>query len=395
VLYNFAPNQDGVSFPYGGLTLGTDGLFYGTRVGNPPLGSDQGTLFAITAAGELTDLYNFVGGSNGGGPIGAPTQGVDGNLYGTTASGGLCSAIAQGCGTVYKSTRSGFSTLHQFDLADGYWPEATLIQATDGNFYGTTPYGGPNNCFNGFNCGNVFKIAPSGKLTVLYNFTFDATTGFTPYAPLVQGADGNFYGTTAGDEVAGDSYGSVFKLTPSGNFTTLHNFSYADATLALAGLVEGSDGKFYGMTTGCDGTGWGSIYRISPHGRFSVLYNFDGSTAGCPTSLVQHTNGILYGEAEYGGTFNQGVIFSFNLGLRPFVRLLSTSGKVGKTVGILGQGFRKATGVSFNGTPATFRVEASSSYLAAIVPVGATTGFVTVTTPSGTLTSNQEFRVTP
>jgi hypothetical protein len=148
--------------------------------------------------------------------------------------------------------------------------------------------------------------------------------------------------------------------------------------------------------------GQGTIFRISPTPpyTFTVLYNFDLSTGAQPSiALIQHTNGILYGDTFNGGTGSHcagsqcGVFYSFNLGLQPFVSLVSTSGKVGKTIGILGQGFTGTTGVSFNGTAANFKVS-SDTYLTATVPNGATTGSVTVMTPTGTLTSNKPFRVT-
>jgi hypothetical protein len=124
-----------------------------------------------------------------------------------------------------------------------------------------------------------------------------------------------------------------------------------------------------------------------------VLYSFDGSTGSAPlATLVQHTNGILYGETYYGGTYGYGVFYSLDVGAPPFARLVSTFGKVGRTIGILGQGFTGTTEVSFNGIPATFTVS-SDTYLEATVPAGATTGFVTVTTATATLTSNQPIQI--
>jgi hypothetical protein len=140
----------------------------------------------------------------------------------------------------------------------------------------------------------------------------------------------------------------------------------------------------------------GTIYRITTKGDFSVLYNFDRPTGSTPeVTLLEHTTGTLYGETLDGGaSHNTGVFYSFKKGLKPFVRLLPTSGKVGKSIDILGQGFNGATGVSFNGTTATFSIVADT-YLTAKVPAGATTGTVTVTEPGGKLTSIQKFRVTP
>ncbi len=179
----------------------------------------------------------------------------------------------------------------------------------------------------------------------------------------------------------------------------LHNFpdpNYPnDGCSPDAGLVQATDGNFYGVTVAGGTTGNGVIFQITPAGAYSILYNFDGTHGANPESTpMQHTNGKIYGLTYGGGTCRQGVVYSFDMGLGPFVSLVSTTGKVGKTVEVLGQGFTGTTAVSFNGTAATFKV-GSDTYLKATVPSGATTGSVTVTTPGGTLTSNKPFRVTP
>jgi uncharacterized repeat protein (TIGR03803 family) len=211
---------------------------------------------------------------------------------------------------------------------------------------------------------------------------------------LVQGTDGNFYGTTYLGGGPTNS-GIVFKVTAAGALTVLHEFNGTDGSTPTAGLVQATDGNFYG-TTPTGGSGKvGVIYKITSAGTYSVVYNFDGTTGESPNvALVQHANGILYGNTTMGGTDNHGVFYSLNIGAAPFVRLVHNSAKVAKAVEILGQGFTGATKVSFNGTAATFTV-ASDTYLTATVPAGAKTGFVDVVTPSGILKSNKTFRVTP
>jgi uncharacterized repeat protein (TIGR03803 family) len=215
---------------------------------------------------------------------------------------------------------------------------------------------------------------------------------------MVQGSDGNFYGTA----LEGGAYngGVVFRLTPQGAITVLHNFldpNYPnDGYDPYAGLVQATDGNFYGVTNWgggeCD---CGVIFQITPNGAYSILYSFDRTHGSYPWSTpMQHTNGKIYGLASSGGTSEDGVVYSLDMGLGPFVSLVSTSGKVGKTVEVLGQGFTGTTAVSFNGTAATFTV-VRDTYLKATVPSGATTGAVTVTTPGGILNSNTQFRVTP
>ncbi len=225
-----------------------------------------------------------------------------------------------------------------------------LLQATNGNFYGTTSTGGPynENCNNN-GCGTVFEITPSGKLTTLHSFGTQANDGWEPNAGLVQANDGNFYGTTLhGGAYEGPDYaqGTAFKITPTGVLTTLASF-----------CLECSAGTYP----------W--------------------------SALMQATNGTLYGTTLFGGFKFDGDVFSLS-GLAPFVAFLPAARRAGGLVEILGQGFTGTTAVSFNGTPASFIVE-SDTYLTATVPAGASTGVVTVTTPSGTLTSNKAFRVVP
>jgi len=363
----------------GGLTLATDGDFYGATYAGGTY--NQGTLFEITPSGVLSVLYNFAGANDGGDPNSPPIQGTDGNLYGTTYSGGT-----NGFGTVFQLTRSGkLNTLFSFDSSHGAYPTASLIQGTDGDFYGTTTQGGAHPEY-----GEVFKITTSGKLTVLHSF--DSTEGANPEGPLVQGSDGKLYGTTF---YGGSPYGGVaFTLSTNGhNFAVLHDFNPTDGIYQQAGLVQGTDGDFYGATPLAGQMNYGTLYRISPRGTFSLLYNFDGNIGpDADATLLQHTNGSFYSDTFQGGSFGWGTFYQLDVGLKPFAGLVSTSGKIGTAIGILGQGFKGTTRVSFNGKSAKFKVS-SDTYLTAIVPKGATTGYVTVTTPSGNLKSNKKFRV--
>ena len=190
----------------------------------------------------------------------------------------------------------------------------------------------------------------------------------------------------------------MFKMTPSHNVTVLHNFSGAtDGGNQVGGLVEATDGNLYGTNNVGGTSSWGVLFRITPAGTFTVLHNFDWNTGASPqTTLLQHTNGILFGDTAVGGTgaTGDGTFYSFDLGLPPFVTFLPGGGRAGARVQILGQGFTGTTAVTFNGVPADFTVS-FSTYLTAIIPTGATSGFITVTTPSGTLKSNKKFIVWP
>jgi uncharacterized repeat protein (TIGR03803 family) len=375
-------------YPLAGLTQATDGNFYGTTYGRER-NNDWGTVFKITPGGALTTLHSFEF-DDGAEPEAGLVQAADGNFYGITYFGGL------GDGTVFKITSSGtLTTLYNFcplgtNCSSGA-PPAGLVQATDGNFYGTTVSGGTNNV------GTVFKITPAGQFTVLH--TFDNTDGSNPLAGPVQATDGNFYGTTSSGGANGD--GTVFKITPAGNLTTLYSFcsqtNCTDGANPYAGLVQATDGNFYGTTNKGGTNNDGTVFEITPAGKLTTLHSFDGTDGANPYGLVQATNGTFYGTTIYGGgAYNDGTVFSLSVGLGPFVETLPTSGKVDATVIILGNNLTGSTAVSFNGTPvASFRVNSTGSAIQTTVPAGATTGPVTVATPSDTLSSNISFRVMP
>jgi uncharacterized repeat protein (TIGR03803 family) len=374
-LYNFCSQNecaDGAG-PYSGLVLATDGNFYGTT--NEGGAKQAGTIFRVTPRGSFTTLYSFPS-DNSGHPSDSLIQGSDGALYGTTSF------------TVFKISLTGvFKVLDTFHGSDGNDAIASLIQASDGNFYGTTSGGG-----TGF--GTIYRIAPSGAMTTLYSFCsqVNCADGNGPYAPLVQGLDGNLYGTTSTGGASG-CCGTIFKMSLDGVFTTLHVFTGTDGVGAYGGLLQATDGNFYGMTSEGGSSGGGTLYEITPDGALTTLHNFDGNDGDRSVGgLFQYTTGILYGPTTQGGNVNGGTLFSLATGLGPFVSLVRNPTKVGQQFGILGQGLKGTTSVSLNGQSAAFSVK-SDTLILATVPPSATTGFVTVATPSGTLTSNVPFRV--
>jgi uncharacterized repeat protein (TIGR03803 family) len=410
-LYNFCSQSnctDGSAPTPGGLIQAANRDFYGTTAGGGIY--NGGTVFKITPAGMLTTIYSFncshIPCADGFTPMAGLVQAADGNFFGTTLSGGNfsfdCVNNGSGCGTVFEITPNGkLTTLHTFSWTDGSSPFAALIQVSGGSLYGTTYFGGANGS------GTIFKIAPAGKFSTVYNFCAqsDCTDGDLPAAPLVQSADLSLYGTTSSGGLYGP--GTIFTITPSGTFTTLYNFcsqtGCPDGNNPSAGLVQGNDGNFYSTTeygglSICTAPGCGTIFKITPSGALTTLYNFC-TVSGCldgfyPEGLVQDTNGNFYGTTSKGGSNSEGTVFSLSVGLASFVETQTATGRVGATVKILGTKLTGATGVSFNGSGATFTV-VSSSLIDAIVPVGATTGFVTVTTPSGRLTSKTEFQINP
>jgi uncharacterized repeat protein (TIGR03803 family) len=383
VLYNFgSEGGDPVRGTNPGfIAQGHDGNLYTTTVDG---GSDgPGTVFKITPAGTLTVLYSFDG-IDLGSPYSGLTLGTDGNYYGAAIEGGPNSY-----GAVFKITPQRVLTiLHGFGDSDGSEPFGAPIEGPDGSFYGTTTGGGSN----GY--GAVFKVTSVGQFTLLHSFGY--SDGVGPFAPLLQASDGKLYGTTydGGPYVAG----TIYEITRTGTFSVIHAFypHILDGATPLSGLVQASDGNLYG-TTSEGGTGnAGTIYVIGLGGvNYSVLYNLDGITASQPEAeLSQDTNGILYGDTYAGGTTGYGVFFSFENALLPFIIPVPYFGAVGRTIGVLGQGFTGTMGVSFNGTSALFHVT-SNNYLTATIPSGARTGVVTVTTPNGELKSNGVFYVIP
>ncbi len=314
-LYSFTGSSDGAN-PAGGLVEGSDDNFYGMTANGGTNG--DGGVFKLSTNGVLIPLYSFgavqdvdsnaIDGAN---PVGGLAQGSDGNFYGATQNGGTL-----GQGTLFKiSTNGELNSLYTFGYAyhDGANPAAGLVLGSDGNFYGTTPYGGGNG-----GDGTVFIMSTSGAVTTLHTFT-DADDGANPYGGLVQGTDGEFYGTTYSG--GGTNYaGNVFKISTNGVVTGLYSFTGgADGFHPYAGLVQGSDGNFYGTTQNggtSDGySGYGTVFSISTNGALTTLYTFTGGSDGAgPTAgLVQGSDGRIYGTSPEGGYGGAGTVFRLTI----------------------------------------------------------------------------------
>jgi uncharacterized repeat protein (TIGR03803 family) len=265
-------------------------------------------LLCVTTAVPLpaqtfTTLHNF-NFTDGDDPQGALVQATDGNLYGTTYGGG-----AEGAGTVFKITPSGtLTTVYSFcarsGCSDGEFPYAALVQAANGSLYGTTTGGGANGD------GTVFKITTGGALTTLHSF--DVTDGYLPYTALVQATNGNLYGTTV--QGGANGAGTVFKITPSGTLTTLYSFcSQSDCTdgkSPFSSLVEATNGNLYGTTFEDGADGYGTVFKITPGGTLTTIYSFNYTDGGNPEAgLVEATNGNLYGITSDGGATDSGTVF--------------------------------------------------------------------------------------
>jgi len=395
------------------LVQAANGDLYGTRQYGGGEGLSYcfggcGAVFKITLSGSLTTLHSFcsqIECDDGMIPQGGLVQAANGDLYGTTWGGGA--SIYGTYGTVFSITPSGtLTTLYSFCLEsgcpDGSGPSGSLVQATNGDFYGTSDNGGAL----GFcppqgvptqpqGCGTVFTITPSGTLTTLYSFCAQSgcADGALPSGGLVRAADGDFYGTTSSGGAANS--GTVFRITPSGTLTTLYSFcSQSGCPHGAGGMFEATDGNFYGTADGGGASGLGTVFRITPAGALTTLDSFNGTNGSRPEGLAQATNGDLYGATELGGADDHGTVFGLSVGLEPFVETQPNFGTVGAPITILGTDLTGATSVSFSGTPAAFDV-VSPTYIRTTVPAGATTGKVAVTTPGGTLFSGAPFLVLP
>jgi uncharacterized repeat protein (TIGR03803 family) len=459
-------------YPASPLTQGLDGNFYGTAQYGGAY--NLGTFFQVTPSGTLTVLHDFCfsypwgcpdGPNDGAYPSGQIALGVDGNFYGTTQ--GTYNA-AYGNGTIYKITPEGSLTiLYVFSLCTSNcsaFPGSGLTLARDGVFYGVsgsplaTPdafddlvfwisssgtftnllfvcpdqicptNAGPYGTLLQANAGNligpgpggangegaIYKMTPSGTPTVLYSFCADSTChdGYQTTSPLVEAPGGDFYGTN----VYGGSgthctlaagCGTAFRVTFDGTLTKLHDFcswaSCADGATPNA-LILATDGNFYGSTPWGGTSNQGTVFSLTPSGRFTLIHTFSGTEGsrvpgptdppGPTTVLYQGTDGNLYGTTNTGGN-GAGTIFRISLGLPSFVRTVQNFGAVGAAVIILGNNLTGATGVTFNGATAAFSV-VSDTEITATVPAGATTGSIQVVTAgSGTLSSNVAFVVLP
>lgn len=401
----------------GSLIQGMDGNLYGETFGGGANGG--GTFFRMSLSGKLTTLYSFCAPSVCGYNT-APSlsvQGPDGSFYGVGELGG-----ANGYGSIAKISLSGkLTTLHSFNLIDGAAPTGGLILGANGSLYGTTSDGGNVSCaywnvnlWGG--CGTIFELTPTGSFRNLYNFSATSySDGGVPQGKIVEDASGNLYGTTTyGGFGYGESQcdpmgcGTVFKLSAQGQLTPLYIFctqndgECSDGLWPGGGVTLGSDGNLYGSAP--EGGLWlnnnctfacGTVFSVTPDGVFSVLHAFVDTDGAYPYAApTQTTSGAFLGESSEGGSDNYGTLFSLSMNLPAFVETNPASGKVGTTVVIMGNNLNGSTAVTFNGTAAQFRVAANSA-IVATVPTGATSGLVSVTTPSGTLSSNVAFNVRP
>jgi uncharacterized repeat protein (TIGR03803 family) len=306
------PGSPSSEQPTGSLVLASDGNFYIVII------TGHGSIMRVTPGGSRDALYTFDPQGTATGDASWPVslmQANDGNLYGLSYEGG-----ANGCGTVFKLTLSGTETiLHSFDCSStpSNSGQSRLIQASDGALYGLTIPGTSTGATT------VFKITLAGSYSTVYTFGGASGDGSEPFAGLMQASDGNFYGTTASG--GANHYGTVFKVTPQGQETIIYSFGQSSVQLngnavpaegyaPEGNLLQASDGNFYGMTTLGGAYGHGTMFKLTPAGQLTVLHTFAGPTADgtSPVSTpLQASNGHIYGTAS-GGAWNLGIVFVLN-----------------------------------------------------------------------------------
>ena len=297
ILHQLNGTPDG-QYPFGELIKGADGDFYGlTSSGGA---NSYGTIFKITPAGDFTVLKSFAVTADGGNPRGHLTLAKDGNFYGITYSGG-----AGGAGTIFQYTPSGsYNVIHSFNKAtEGGNSWSSLTEGKDGSLYGVTYGGGTNNA------GTIFKITTGGQFTVLRQMNA-ATDGSSCQSDLIQASDGNFYGTCYGG--GANSNGTIFRISSGGNFSVVRALAWmTDGSNPFAGLVQHTDGNLYGTTTGGGANSKGVFFRLALNGTYTVLHSFASATEGANIkgALVQGNDGYLYGMASEGGSLNGGTAF--------------------------------------------------------------------------------------
>jgi uncharacterized repeat protein (TIGR03803 family) len=338
VLHNFPSPPKGAD-PYAGVIRDSAGSFYGTT--GKGGAANAGLVYKVNASGHQTVLYSFTGGADGGEPYAGVIADPEGNLYGTTQSGGAANA-----GVVYKVDTAGHETvLYSFIYPDGFAPYAGVIRDSAGNLYGTTPYGGSTGA------GVVYEVDTAGQETVLYNFTGGAD-GSTPFAGVIRDSQGNLYGTTYSGGAA--SAGVVYKLDIAGNETVLYSFTgKPDGSAPFAGVIRDSAGNLYGTTYSGGAANAGIVYKLDTTGQETILYSFTGGADGdAPNAgVIRDPAGNLYGTTYYGGIARAGVVYKVDAAGQETV-LYSFTGKAdgsGPNAGVILDSSGSLYGTTFDG----------------------------------------------
>jgi uncharacterized repeat protein (TIGR03803 family) len=327
-IYRFSGSPPDEGNPLAALIQGSDGNLYGTTAGGGGLAFQYGTVFKITLDGTLTTLFVFTYDSttdtfpNGNAPEAALVEGTDGNFYGTTAGGGRQNGGSSAQGTIFKMSPAGdlLGSFPVYGFPGIGFPNAPLVLGTDGAFYSTSYNDG-----GGLASGAVYQFSAAGVVTVLHGFN-DTPDGNIPNGGLVLGGDGNFYGTT---EYGGTSHlGTAYRISPEGTYEELISFDSSNGAQPFGQMIQATDGNFYGTTVSGGSLLNGTVFQLTPAGVLTTVYNFtySGSDGAQPKgTLVQGADRRLYGTTQAGGLYGLGTVFALDLNLANPLTLLSAA----------------------------------------------------------------------
>ena len=318
--------------PYAALTPVNGGFLYGTTSAGGA--SNWGTIFLIPTNGTFTNLFSFTGAKNpwqGATPAAALVPDGAGSFYGTANYGGLTNTLylnagtplGNGYGTIFQLASNGIVTAPVvFGGTNGAHPSGGLVLAKDGNFYGTTTWGGNGLSGNFSGYGSVFRLNPDGTFTNIYKFGGFGDGGFV-YAGLAQGQDGYLYGATFNGGSAQN--GTLFKISTNGEFVPLRSFGYFESATPYAGMMEGSDGNLYGTTFGNSMYGtYGSVFQLTPGGGFTNLFSFNNANGYQPAGvMVQGPDNNFYGTTSSGGANGLGTIFRLSIPMPAVIKAMT------------------------------------------------------------------------
>jgi uncharacterized repeat protein (TIGR03803 family) len=290
--------------PRAGLLQSSDGMLYGTTYdgGN----HQRGTIFRVSPTGQLTTLVHFEG-QNGAYPLAELIQASDGHFYGTTTQGG-----PRNQGTLFRLTQAGeLTTLVRFGGRQGIYPSGPLVEGTNQVLYGTTQKGGNlNRCLDG--CGTVFRVGFKGGLYTLLEF--NGLNGAMPLAGVTLDPEGILWGTTFKGGL--NRVGSIFKLNPKGGFKKIITFNVFNGAHPVGQLTLMKDREtyaFYGVTQTGGNNGQGTLFRLMPSGQLTSLFHFDGNTGANPDAgMILASNGILYGTTANGASHYAGGVYQWS-----------------------------------------------------------------------------------
>ncbi|MGA8301128.1 MAG: choice-of-anchor tandem repeat GloVer-containing protein [Terriglobales bacterium] len=284
------------------LIVNKSGTIYGTmQYGGKDI---AGYVFKLSKKDKITMLHQFPASSGDGQLPAFLILDPAGNMHGLAVQGGGTGCDGLGCGIIFELAKKKFQE-SIIDFTDGIWLPDSLLLDAKGNLYGTSYFGGGAGC-GGTGCGTVFKIDTTGNITILYRFQ-GVPDASLPEGQIALDSEGNVYGTTweggNGSICQPSGCGTIYKIDPSGKETVLHEFSYNDGALPEGGVLLDSSGNLYGTAYAGGNHGFGTVFKIDAGGNFTTIYNFTNGADGAEpdTGLVRDADGNLYGGALFGG----------------------------------------------------------------------------------------------